>query len=79
MLEVIALPSDPLRDIWMNQFIWLGFTVLATLLPSESKEHLLSVGITCFELDVTNDESVCALRKAVEKIGDQLEILVNNA
>lgn len=43
-------------------------------------EHLLSVGITCFQLDVTNDESVCALRKAVEEeIGDQLDILVNNA
>ncbi|KAJ5698793.1 hypothetical protein N7462_000798 [Penicillium macrosclerotiorum] len=56
-----------------------GFTVLATLLPSESKEHLLSVGITCFELDVTNEESVSVLRKAVEEIGDRLDILVNNA
>ncbi|KAI9368959.1 hypothetical protein BJX61DRAFT_521527 [Aspergillus egyptiacus] len=56
-----------------------GFTVLATLLPSESKEHLSSVGITCFELDVTNEESVSALRKAVEEIGDSLDILINNA
>ncbi|KXG46523.1 Short-chain dehydrogenase/reductase SDR [Penicillium griseofulvum] len=57
-----------------------GCTVLATVLPWESKTHLSSVGITCLELDVTKDESVAALRKAVEeKIGDRLDILVNNA
>ncbi|KAJ5783901.1 uncharacterized protein N7518_009578 [Penicillium psychrosexuale] len=57
-----------------------GCTVLATVLPWESKEHLSSVGIACFELDVTKDDSVRALRKAVEeKIGDRLDILVNNA
>ncbi|CAG8904558.1 unnamed protein product [Penicillium egyptiacum] len=57
-----------------------GCTVLATVLPWESKDHLSSVGITCLELDVTKDESIRALRKAVEeKIGDRLDILVNNA
>ncbi|RAH69704.1 SDR family oxidoreductase [Aspergillus aculeatinus CBS 121060] len=57
-----------------------GCTVLATVLPSESHEHLTSVGIQCFQLDVTKDESVHALCKAVEtKVGDRLDILVNNA
>ena len=58
----------------------IGCTVIATVLPWESRKHLEAIDITCFDLDVTKDESVDALRAAVEKgFGDKLHILVNNA
>lgn len=58
----------------------LGCCVIATVLPQEPKEHILSAGIACYELDVTKDESVQALAKVTSKLANgHLHILVNNA
>ncbi|KAF7504182.1 hypothetical protein GJ744_002601 [Endocarpon pusillum] len=57
-----------------------GCTVIVTVLPWESNTHLVSAGMTCFELDVTKEESVQALARNVQKVaGGKLHILVNNA
>lgn len=57
-----------------------GCTVITTVLPWESKEHLISAGIQCYELDVTNDDSVQALKRVVDKVTEgRLHVLVNNA
>ena len=55
--------------------------MIATLLPSEKKDHLLSDdGIICLELDVTKEESMQALKVAIAKITEgRLDVLVNNA
>ena len=57
-----------------------GCTPITTTLPWESKKHLTSAGMTCFDLDVTNDESVQTLAIEVKKLTDgRLHVLVNNA
>ena len=57
-----------------------GCTAIATTLPWESKRHLTCAGITCFDLDVTNDESVQTLAMEVKKLTEgRLHVLVNNA
>ncbi|KAF6225131.1 hypothetical protein HO133_010327 [Letharia lupina] len=55
-------------------------TVITTVLPWESKDHLISAGIQCYELDVTDDASVQALERIVDKVTEgRLHVLVNNA
>ena len=50
------------------------------MLPTESYQHLATAGIISFPLDVTNEESILALRENVVKLtGGYLDILVNNA
>jgi 1-acylglycerone phosphate reductase len=57
-----------------------GLHPIATILPSESSDHLLQVGITYFLLDVTSDESIIELKKQIDQLtGGFLDILVNNA
>ncbi|MCJ1341999.1 RNA elimination defective protein Red1 [Peltigera leucophlebia] len=57
-----------------------GFTVFATLLPHESRKHLLQHNIHVFDADVTKDEDTSALKKQVEAVTQgRLDILVNNA
>ncbi|KAL8638434.1 MAG: hypothetical protein Q9228_004414 [Teloschistes exilis] len=58
-----------------------GCTVITTVLPNESKSHLISAGLECFHLDVTKEESVQELALAVQKFtgGGLLHVLVNNA
>ncbi|KAJ9209609.1 hypothetical protein DTO166G4_8781 [Paecilomyces variotii] len=57
-----------------------GCKVLTTVLPWERKEHLTSKGISCYTLDITQDESVRELAKTIQKdFGNSLDILVNNA
>lgn len=56
------------------------FTVFATLLPHESREHLVQHNIHVFNADVTNDEDTSALKKQVEEATQgRLDVLVNNA
>lgn len=58
----------------------IDFTVFATLLPHESREHLLQHNIHVFNADVTNDEDTGALKKQVEAATQgRLDVLVNNA
>ncbi|KAI1274051.1 NAD(P)-binding protein [Xylaria sp. FL0933] len=57
-----------------------GIHAIATVLPSEPSEHLSNAGITWFPLDVTQDESIVALKSQVLKLTNgHLDILVNNA
>ena len=58
----------------------LGCVVITTVLPWESKDHLSLARVHCYEVDVTKDESVHALLRAVDKLTEgRLHVLVNNA
>jgi len=57
-----------------------GFDVFATFLPNEPRAHLEDTGVTCFTLDVTNDEDVSTLyTKLFQHTNGKLSVLVNNA
>lgn len=58
----------------------LSMHAIATVLPHESSVHLSQAGITCFPLDVTNEDSVSELKLKLEELtGGRLHILVNCA
>ncbi|KAI0116549.1 hypothetical protein GGR51DRAFT_546055 [Nemania sp. FL0031] len=64
----------------VQQFALRGITPIATILPSEASDHLTQLGILCYVLDITSEESVLELRKEVASLtGGHLDILVNNA
>ncbi|KAL4957401.1 hypothetical protein BDW69DRAFT_180598 [Aspergillus filifer] len=64
----------------VHEFLRRNVHPIATLLPSESSEHLSSARITWFPLDVTMEESVVQLKEKVADLtGGRLDILVNNA
>ncbi|KAF4627995.1 hypothetical protein G7Y89_g10157 [Cudoniella acicularis] len=53
---------------------------IATVLPTESSQHLSEAGIVSFPLDVTKKESILALKESVIQLtGGRLDVLVNNA
>ncbi|KAI4289982.1 MAG: hypothetical protein L6R35_000744 [Caloplaca aegaea] len=57
-----------------------GFTVIATVLPHEDQEHLLSLQIKVSCTDVTSEASVLELKETVETISKgRLDVLINNA
>ncbi|KAI1083645.1 short chain dehydrogenase [Whalleya microplaca] len=57
-----------------------GYTVFATLLPHESRDHLTDSGVQAFSADVTNDSDVNNLHEAITAITHgRLDILVNCA
>ncbi|KFA79678.1 hypothetical protein S40288_09077 [Stachybotrys chartarum IBT 40288] len=57
-----------------------GLHPIATILPSESDQHLIEAQITCFHLDVTQEDSIVELKDKIWKLTDGfLDILVNNA
>jgi 1-acylglycerone phosphate reductase len=57
-----------------------GFIAIATLLPSDSSEHLDCAEITWFYLDVTQDCSIIKLKRRLDAIvNGYLHVLVNNA
>ena len=61
--------------------IWIsGYTVISTLLPHESEDHLVAKDIKVTRTDVRNDESVLALKRFTEGVTNgKLDILINNA
>ncbi|RAK98999.1 SDR family oxidoreductase [Aspergillus ibericus CBS 121593] len=62
------------------QFQEEGYTVFATLLPHEGRQHLTDRGIYVFDANVTSDKDTEVLREKVEYIsGGRLDVLVNNA
>ncbi|KAL3484001.1 NAD(P)-binding protein [Aspergillus germanicus] len=63
------------------EFLRRNVHPIATVLPTESSEHLSSAGITWFPLDVSSEGSVIALRKSVRELteGKGLDVLFNNA
>ncbi|KAJ4304904.1 NADPH-dependent 1-acyl dihydroxyacetone phosphate reductase [Kalmusia sp. IMI 367209] len=57
-----------------------GLHPIATVLPSESSDHLSESGITFFTLDVTSEKSISELKEDVKKLtGGRLDVLVNCA
>ncbi|KAI0184709.1 hypothetical protein EV127DRAFT_504393, partial [Xylaria flabelliformis] len=63
-----------------REYMSRGVVPIATILPSESSEHLSDAKITWFHLDVTSDSSIANLKsKILEHTGGNLDILVNNA
>ncbi|KAI1817116.1 hypothetical protein GGS20DRAFT_575036 [Poronia punctata] len=57
-----------------------GLHAIATVLPSEPSDHLVHDGITCYTLDVTQEESIVELKsKVMELTKGRLDVLVNNA
>ncbi|KAL4938554.1 hypothetical protein BDV06DRAFT_215008 [Aspergillus oleicola] len=64
----------------VREFLRRNVHPIATLLPSESSEHLSAAGITWFPLDVTKEESVLQLKENIVGLtGGRLDVLVNNA
>ncbi|KAJ5635343.1 short chain dehydrogenase [Penicillium longicatenatum] len=54
--------------------------VIATLLPHENEDHLVSRGVHVTRTDVTSDVSVEKLKETIQKLtGGKLDILINNA
>ncbi|KAI8963503.1 NAD(P)-binding protein [Daldinia sp. FL1419] len=63
-----------------HEYTRAGIRAIATILPTESGEHLTEAGITWFYLDVTIEESIIKLKRQVSDLtGDVLDVLVNNA
>ncbi|KAK7954810.1 hypothetical protein PG988_015504 [Apiospora saccharicola] len=57
-----------------------GLSTIATVLPSESSDHLTEAGITCFQLDLTVPQSILDLKQNVQSLTHgRLDVLVNNA
>ncbi|KAK9778151.1 putative Short-chain dehydrogenase fogD [Seiridium cardinale] len=64
----------------VKEYARRGLHPIATVLPTEPSDHLVSAGIDFFPLDVTKDESVLELKRNVARLtGSSLHILVNNA
>ncbi|KAI1499775.1 hypothetical protein F5X99DRAFT_430291 [Biscogniauxia marginata] len=64
----------------VHEYTHRGFHAIATVLPSESHEHLSKAGITWFPLDVTQEASIQSLKQSIRSLTDgHLDILVNNA
>ncbi|OTA57979.1 NAD(P)-binding protein [Hypoxylon sp. EC38] len=60
----------------VTEYTRRGIHAIATVLPLEPSEHLSRAGITWFPLDVTDDESVLALKKHISGLTDgYLDIL----
>ncbi|KAI0849722.1 hypothetical protein F5Y00DRAFT_261168 [Daldinia vernicosa] len=64
----------------VKEYALRGLHAIATVLPSEQRNHLDQPGITCYSLDVTQEESILELQRNVIDLTDGfLDILVNNA
>ena len=62
------------------RLIALGFTVFATILPHEARDHLTKEDIQVFNADVTSDKEIADLFSTIENISHgKLDVLVNNA
>ncbi|RYP20628.1 hypothetical protein DL765_002699 [Monosporascus sp. GIB2] len=57
-----------------------GFKVFSTLLPFEDKQHLEEIGARVLICDITKEEDVVGIRKAIEdETEGRLFVLINNA
>ncbi|KAJ2989152.1 hypothetical protein NUW58_g3616 [Xylaria curta] len=64
----------------VNEYALRGLRPIATVLPCEDSDHLIQAGITCYNLDVTSEESIEDLKaKIFDLTNGFLDILVNNA
>jgi 1-acylglycerone phosphate reductase len=63
-----------------REYSQCNITPIATVLPTESNRHLSEAGIISLPLDITQEESILALKRSViDLTGGHLDILVNNA
>ncbi|KAI0201479.1 hypothetical protein F4808DRAFT_425299 [Astrocystis sublimbata] len=64
----------------VKQFVAYGYTVIATLLSHESRDHLIHDRIHVLNLDVTKKEEMLPFKNVVGRLTNgRLDILVNNA
>lgn len=78
--DIRSCGQGGIGEALVKQYALRGLFPIATVLPSESNEHLVQAGITCYHLDVTREESIVELKKKiVELTNGSLEVLVNNA
>lgn len=57
-----------------------GFTVITTVLPFESSEHLTHPDIKVVKCDVTSEEQTLDLKAQLQDFSDgRLDVLINNA
>jgi 1-acylglycerone phosphate reductase len=62
----------------VKEYARRGIHPIATLLPTESSEHL--AGIQWFPLDVTKEASIIELKSNITSLtGGFIDILINNA
>lgn len=77
---MLSCGQGGIGEALVKEYALRGLHPIATVLPSEQSDHLIQVGITCYTLDVTREESVVELkRKILELTGGFLEVLDNNA
>ncbi|KAH8427719.1 RNA elimination defective protein Red1 [Aspergillus melleus] len=63
-----------------SQFIAGGYTVIATLLPHEARDHLEDLGVHVFVSDVTSDSQCESLFESIRDLTQgKLDVLINNA
>ncbi|KAI9046250.1 uncharacterized protein KD926_004088 [Aspergillus affinis] len=63
-----------------SQFIVGGYTVIATLLPNEARDHLEDLGVHVFVSDVTSDSQCESLLESTRVLTQgKLDVLINNA
>jgi 1-acylglycerone phosphate reductase len=64
----------------VTEYARQGLHAIATVLPSEPSDHLSGPRISCFTLDVTDDQSITDLHeKVIALTGGYLDVMVNNA
>lgn len=74
----LSCSSD--QEVLLTIFRGSEIEVIATLLPHENANHLVSDGVHITRTDVTKDESVQELKQTAQKLtGGKLDILINNA
>jgi 1-acylglycerone phosphate reductase len=77
---VVRCGQGGIGEALVKEYAQRGVHPIATVLPSESSEHLDQAGIDWFPLDVTVEDSVIELKQSVDRLtGGLLDVLVNNA
>lgn len=76
----ISCGQGGIGEALVTEYSRQGIRAIATVLPTESSDHLVRAGIDVFPLDVTSNESILQLKRNVLGLtGGSLHVLVNNA
>ena len=69
-----------MKKLGIAQTNTTGFTVITTVLPFESSEHLTHPDIKVMKCDVTSEEQTLDLKAQLQDLsGGRLDVLINNA
>lgn len=80
MISGLSCGKGGIGEALVKEFALRGLYPIATILPSEDDGHLVHANITCYRLDVTNEDSILQLKKQIFNLTDgNLGVLVNNA